>query len=222
MGVGRESSLGKNEVAVYCENCGLQIFPERPRCTRCGKAPTQQFVQLIALAVLLLTIVGNSLTGWLLLPKLAASHPWHFLFRGWLWADREGAQYGWMPVAAALLAWEYFVWRKVRKKKATAPKVKGWVSRKILTFVLAAGFAPILPWWIPVGQPPEKTLAAISRYPGLPCAVSWSAILIVAVVLCLKTETRDLLLGNGKVLSAISVSMLAIFLTLTLVGWSFT
>jgi len=102
------------------------------------------------------------------------------------------------------------------------PKVKSWFSRKVLTFVLAAGFAPILPWWLPAGQPSDKTLAALARYPGLPCAVSWTAILIVAVVLCLKAETRDLLLGRGKVLTGVSLGMLTLFLALTLLGWSRT
>ena len=207
---------------MYCENCGLQIFPEKQCCTRCGKAPTQLFVQLFALALLLVTIVGNSVAGWYLLPRLAATHPSHFLFRAWLWLDFESAQYGWMPLAAALLAWEYLVWRKIRKKKQTLPKIKSWLSRKVLTFVLAAGFAPILPWWIPVGKPSDKTLAALARYPGLPCVVSWSAILFVAIVLCLRPETRDLLLGRGKALSALSLCALAIFLTLTLWSWSLT
>ncbi len=206
---------------MYCENCGLQIFPEKPVCTRCGKAPIHEFIQFFALAILLLTIVANSLAGWFLLPRLAATHPSHSLFRAWLWMDQETTQYGWMPLAAALLAWEFFVWSKIRKKK-TAPKIKRWVSRKILTFVLAAGFAPILPWWLPAGQPPDKTLAALARYPGLPCAISWGAILMVAVVLCIKAETRELLLGKGKVLSAVSVGILMIFLALTLVGWSLT
>lgn len=206
---------------MYCENCGLQIFPEKQTCTRCGKVPTQQFVQLVALAVLLLTIIGNSIAGWLLLPKLAAIHPRSFLFRAWLWSDVEAAKYGWMPVATALLAWEFFVWRKFRKKKAM-PKIKGWFSRKVLTFVLAAGFAPILPWWLPAGQPSDKTMALLTRYPGLPCAVSWTAILVVAVVLCMKAETRDLLLGRGKVLAGVSLGVLILFLALTLTGWSLT
>lgn len=207
---------------MYCQNCGLQIFPEKPRCTRCGSAPAQQSIQLLALAVLLLTVVGNALTSWLLLPKLAATHPQHLLFRAWLWTDVKSAQYGWMPLAAALLAWEWFVWRKVRKKRQTVPKIKGWISRKLLTFVLAAGFAPIVPWWIPIGQPSDKTLTALASYPGLPCAVSWTAILTVAIVLCLKADTRDMVLGRGKVLSLVSLGCLCVFIALTLVGWSFT
>jgi hypothetical protein len=206
---------------VYCEYCGLQIFPEKQTCTRCGKAPTRQFVQLSALAILLITVIGNTVAGWMLLPRLAATHPKMFLFRAWLWSDQESSRYGWVPLAAAILAWEFFVWRKVRKKKIV-PKVKSWFSRKVLTFVLAAGFAPILPWWLPMGQPSERTLSALGRYPGLPCAVSWSAILIVAVVLCLKAETRDLLLGRGKTLTGVSLGLLTIFLGLTLLGWAWT
>jgi hypothetical protein len=183
--------------------------------------PTQQFVQLSALAILLVAIIGNSVAGWMLLPKLAATHPRLLLFRTWLWSDQEFARYGWVPLAAALLAWEFFVWRKIRKKKI-APKIKSWFSRKVLTFVLAAGFAPILPWWLPAGQPSDKTLAVMGRYPGLPCAISWTAILIVAAVLCLKAETRDVLLGRGKVLTGVSLGVLTIFLALTLLGWAWT
>jgi hypothetical protein len=206
---------------VYCEHCGIKIFPERPVCTRCGRAPSHEWVQLLSLAVLLLATIGNSVAGLYLLPKLSATRPSVFFFRAWLWTDREGALYGWMPLAAALLLWEFFVWRKVRKTKPKpVTKIKSWVSRKILAFVLAAGFAPILPWWIPANQPSERTLATLARYPGLPCAVSWGGVLVVAVALCLKAETRDALLGRGKALSLVSLGALAVFLMLTLFGWS--
>jgi hypothetical protein len=178
-------------------------------------------MQFFALIMLLLAVVANSMAGWLLLPRIAATHPHHFFFRAWLWLDVEGALYGWMPIATALLAWEFFVWRKIRKNKPV-PKIKGWVSRKLLTFVLAAGFAPVLPWWIPAGQPSDKTLAALARYPGLPCAISWCAVLVVAAILCIKAETRDRLLGQGKILSLVSLGALALLLALTLLGWSRT
>lgn len=206
---------------MYCEHCGLKILPERPICTRCGKTPAYEWVQLMGLAVLLLAAIGNAVESWILLPKLAAAHPGGYFFRGWLWADREAGLYGWMPLAAALLAWEFHVWRKVRRAKPVA-KVRSWLSRKMLTFVLAAGFAPILPWWIPAGQPSEKTMTMLARYPGLPCGISWGAILIVATVLCCKGETRNLLLGRGKALSLISLGALAMFVALTLVGWALT
>jgi hypothetical protein len=204
---------------VYCEHCGLQIFPERPVCTRCGKAPAYEWIQLVSLAVLLLAVIGNSVAGVFLLPKLSAAHPATLFFRAWLWLDHQGARYGWMPLAAALLAWEFFVWRKFRRKKRET-KVKGWISRKILAFVLAAGFAPILPWWVPANQPSERTLATLAHYPGLPSAISWGGVLIVAIVLCVKGETRNCLLGKGKALSLISLGALALFLVCALLGWS--
>jgi len=178
-----------------------------------------EWIQLFGLAVLLLATLGNSVAGMFLLPKLSATHSSDLFFRGWLWADRESSLYGWMPLAVALLLWEFLVWRKIRKAKPVT-KIKGWVSRKILTFVLAAGFAPILPWWIPANQPSDKALAAISQYPGLPCAISWGGVLIVAVALCVKAETRDSLLGKGKTLALVSLGALTLFLTLTLFGWS--
>ena len=204
---------------MYCEHCGLKILPERPVCTGCGRAPSHEWIQLISLAILLLATIGNSVAGMFVLPKLSARHPSVLFFRGWLWADREGSLYGWMLLAATLLLWEFFVWRKVRKAKPVT-KIKGWVSRKILAFVLAAGFAPILPWWIPANQPSEKVLARFSQYPGLPLAISWGGVLIVAVVLCFKAESRDCLLGRGKALSLVSLSALALFIMLTLIGWS--
>jgi hypothetical protein len=204
---------------VYCEHCGLKIFPERPICTRCGIPPTHEWVQLISLAVLLIATIGNSVAAMFLLPKLSAAHPATFFFRSWLWLDRQSAVYGWMPLAASLLLWEFFVWRKFRRSKRET-KIKGWISRKILAFVLAAGFAPILPWWIPASQPSERTLAALAQYPGLPCAISWGGVLIVAIVLCVKAETRNCLLGKGKALSLVSLGALTLFLMFTLLGWS--
>lgn len=212
---------GEKRGAVYCEHCGLKIWPERPVCTRCGKTPAHEWIQLTSLAVLLLAAVGNAVAGWTVLPRLAAAHPHGYFFRGWLWMDHEAGLYGWMPLAAALLVWEFYVWRKVRRAKPVT-KMRSWLSRKLLSFVLAAGFAPILPWWIPAGQPSEKTMALLARYPGLPCAISWAAILIVAIALCCKAETRNLLLGNGKTLSLVSLAVLAMFVAFTLVGWSLT
>lgn len=206
---------------MYCEHCGLKIFPERPVCTRCGHQPSQDYMQLFSLAVLLIAVIANSVAGMFLLPKLLAAHPSSLFFRTWLWTDRESWSYGWMPLAVAILLWEFFVWRKIRKaKQKPVTKIKGWINRKILTFVLAAGFAPILPWWVPANQPSDKALAMLAQYPGLPCAISWGGVLLVAIVLCIKAETRNSLLGGGKTLSVISLGTLTMFVMFAMLGWS--
>jgi len=47
-------------------------------------------------------------------------------------------------------------------------------------------------------------------------------VLVVVVLLCIDAESRDHLLGHGKVLSVVSLSMLVLVLTMTIVGWAIT
>src|SRR5215475_11255306 len=118
---------------MYCEHCGLQIFPKHPNCTRCGESPTLHWFQLTSLLTLFLAVLCNSAIAMFLLPRFTSSHHGSLYFRIWLWLSEKSAAYGWVPVAVGLLAWDYFVRRKNKHK------VKGWVTRKLLTFVLVAG-----------------------------------------------------------------------------------
>jgi hypothetical protein len=170
----------------------------------------------MGLVTVLVAVLCNSILGLFLLPRLAEAHHARFLFRGWYWFDQKLALYGWVPLAVALLAWDYFVWKEAR------PKVKGWFTRKLLTFSLAAGVAPMIPWWIPAGQPSGQFLSLLSRHPGLPALLAWGVVLLVTVLLCVDRDSRDYLLGHGRVLSIVSTGMLFLVLTLTIVGWSLT
>jgi hypothetical protein len=201
---------------MYCEHCGLQIFPKHLTCSRCGEAPTFQLFQLFSLATLFLAVVCNTLLAWLLLPHFTAIRAHHagLYFRSWLWLTDKSAVYGWAPIAIGLLVWNYSIRRKNREK------IKGWLTGKLLSFVLVAGVTPVLPWWVPAGQPPQNFMSTIGRYPGLPSGLAWAAIALVIIILCSHGESRLALLGKGRVLSAVSLSCLFLFLTLTLVGWS--
>jgi hypothetical protein len=201
---------------VFCERCGLAFEPKQSLCGRCKVAATRHWFQLMSLITLLVAAVCNAAVGLLLLPRLVQGRHSHTLFRAWLWFDQKAALYGWIPLVLSLLAWDYLVW------KAARPKIKGWFTRKLLTFSLAAAVAPMLPWWIPAGQPPGEFLALIGKYPGVPCLLAWGAVVVVVVLLCINGETRDRLLGHGKALSLISVALLLLVLTLSLVGWSVT
>jgi len=170
----------------------------------------------MSLVTLLVAVLSNTVLGLFLLPRLAETHHGRLLFRSWYWFDQNAALYGWVPLAAGLLAWDYFIWKEAR------PKVKGWLTRKLLTFSLAAGVAPMIPWWIPAGQPPGEFLSMISRYQGLPAMLAWSVVLIVIIILCIDPESRDYLLGRGRTLSIVSTGVLVLVLTMTLIGWSLT
>ena len=206
---------------MYCEQCGFQIMPRRPSCTRCGAIPTQEWMQFIGVAIILVAVIADSLIGWYLLPRALALHPSRLLFRSWMWAFVHFSSYGWIPLALALLSWDYFVWRKVKITRPM-PKVRGWISRKMLSFVLAVGFAPILPWWIPAGQPSDHFMSFLASNAAIPSILSWSVVLLVTLLLCIRAETRNMILGRGRVLTLVSLGALILLISLTLVGWSAT
>ena len=202
---------------MFCDRCGLNFLPKQSVCTRCNTAATRHWFQLMSLMTLLMAVACNAMVALLLLPRLAlGAHSAYSaaLFRGWMWFDHKAALYGWAPIAAGLLAWDYLVWKEAR------PKVRGWFTRKLLTLSLAAGVAPILPWWIPAGAPPGQFLSMIGRYPGLPVLLAWGVVLVVLVLLCADAESRDYLLGHGKVLSVASMGLLILVLTMTMLGWA--
>jgi hypothetical protein len=201
---------------MFCERCGLQFLHAQSVCTRCGVAATRCWFQLMSLLTLMVAVGCNSLVVWFLVPRGVAGHPARMLFRAWLWLDEKGSLYGWVPLALGLLAWDHFVWRESR------PKIKGWITRKLLSFVLIGAVAPVLPWWIPAGQPPDSFLAGLAKHPGLPVILAWGIVILVITLLCINGETRDTLLGHGRVLSLVSVAVLLLVLTMTLVGWSIT
>jgi hypothetical protein len=199
---------------MFCERCGLNFLPRQSMCTRCGAASTRHWLQLTSLVTLMVAFTANRLVAIYLLPgRLAGPHA-PFLFRAWAWFDQKTALYGWVPLAVGLLAWDLLVWRHSR------PKVKGWVTRKLLTLALMAGIAPIIPWWLPADQPPKNFMTAINKYPGLPASVAWGVVVFVIALLCINAETRDSLLGHGKVLSLVSLGFLLLLVALTIAGWS--
>jgi len=170
----------------------------------------------MSLVTIFLAVLCNTLLGLYLLPQLAMASHGRSLFRAWWWFDQKAALYGWVPLAIGLLVWDYFIWKEAR------PKVKGWFTRKLLTFSLAAGVAPLLPWWIPAGQPPGQFLSMIGRHPGVPVLLAWSVVLVVVVLLCIDPESRDHLLGHGRTLSIVSTGLMLLVLSMMVVGWSLT
>jgi hypothetical protein len=201
---------------VFCERCGLNFLPRQSVCTRCKVSATRHWFQLMSLVTLTVAFACNALVSMMLLPRLVSGARPSVVFRAWLWFDYKAALYGWVPLAIGLLAWDFLVWKEAR------PRVKGWFTRKLLTFSLAAGVAPMLPWWVPAGQPPTQFLALISKYPGAPAGLAWAVVMVVVILLVSDAESRDYLLGHGKVLSLISVGALLLVLTLTIFGWTLT
>jgi len=163
----------------------------------------------------MLAFACNSLVAWFLLPRHAASHQGQLVFHTWFWLDDKIARYGWVPLAIGLLVWDFLVLRGSRR-----PKIRGWVTRKLLTFSLVAGVTPFIPTWVPAGQPSQNFLQTIRSHPGMPLALAWGVVVVVISLVCMEAETRDSLLGQGKVLSLVGLGTLCMLLGLTLWGWS--
>jgi hypothetical protein len=206
---------------LFCERCGLNFLPKQSVCTRCGDIATRHWLQLMSLTTLMVAVAANALLACFLLPRRMqghAGHPPSALFRDWWWVNDKIALYGWVPVAIALLAWDFLVWQV----SGTRPKVKRWVTRKILTFALLASAAPFVPSWLPAGQPSPNFLTTMRTHPGLPSALAWGVVVVVVTLLCINGETRDSLLGHGKVLSLVSLGILLLLMGLTIFGWAVT
>lgn len=205
--------------SFFCDRCGEEFEPKHRKCEACGAVPTRQWFQLMSLVTLFATVSCNSAVGILVLPRLVAAHRAGRLFQLWLWFDHKIVLYGWLPILFGLMTWDYFIWRRA-KLKGVRPKIKRWLTRKVLTLVVATAITPMIPWWIPAGQVPYQFLSLIGRYSGLPPALAWAAVAFVLALLCGHRQTRDSLLGHGKVLSVISLSALLAVLAVTLAGWS--
>jgi hypothetical protein len=199
---------------MFCERCGLNFLPRQSVCTRCGDVATRHWLQLVSLSTLMVAVAANALLACFLLPRRMQGHAASALFRDWRWANDKIALYGWVPETLGLLAWDFLVWQV----SGSRPKVKRWFTRKLLSFALLASVAPIVPAWLPAGQPAPNFMTAMRMHPGLPSTLAWGVILVVATLLCVNGETRDSLLGHGKVLSLVSLGILLLLLTLTIAG----
>lgn len=56
----------------------------------------------------------------------------------------------------------------------------------------------------------------------MPAMLAWSVVLLVIIILCIDPESRDYLLGHGRMLSIVSTGLMLVLLTMTIIGWSLT
>jgi len=219
------------EAHLFCENCGQQFLPVQSVCTRCRVTSTRHWYQLMSLVTLGVAAACNSAVALLVLARVDAGHLRRvavahegFAMRAWLWTDMKAAVYGWIPLALGLLAWDYFV-----RQEATgvmSEKIKGWLVRGLLIVAWVPGVAPLVPHWL---RPPAALMVSVAKLPRLPAIgaassltwlLPWAMVALAAAILCINAETRDSLLGHGRILSGISLMVLVMVLMLTLLSLS--
>ena len=223
--------ISVREADLFCENCGLQFLPVQSVCTRCRVTSTRHWYQLMSLVTLGVAAACNSAVALLVLARVDAGHLRRvavahegFAMRAWLWTDMKAAVYGWIPLALGLLAWDYFV-----RQEATgvmSEKIKGWLVRGLLIVAWVPGVAPLVPHWL---RPPAALMVSVAKLPRLPAMgvassftwlLPWAMVALAAAILCINAQTRDSLLGHGRILSGISLVVLVLVLMLTLLSLS--
>jgi len=200
---------------LFCEDCGLQFLPKESVCSRCGSVPTRQWLQLVSLLTLVVTFTCNSLVDLYLLRRLVAGNS-HFLsFRAWLWFNDGFSTYGWAAIAIFLLVWS--IW----SRQDWVKQITEWVTRGLLVLLLAGGAAAALLPHVP-GRRAAEIRAFLGRHHDAELLLPWGIVALVAGVLCLDSETRDSLLGRGRLSTLISAGILLVMLTMMLQAWSAT
>jgi hypothetical protein len=203
---------------VFCEQCGLQFLPMQSVCTRCGVTSTRHWFQLMSLVTVMIAVASNTLVAWLLLPRLPAGYQGRLAIRTWYWMDMKAAAFGWVPIGLGLLVWDYFFWQESRP--LMKERIKGWIVRLLLVIALVSGLAVSFPRWIRMPVAFAAAIAKVPRFPGVsvaPSMLPWVLIALAAALVCINSDTRDSLLGHGRVLSSVSLGLLLLVLTMTLV-----
>ncbi|MFY9529981.1 MAG: hypothetical protein WBC04_24740 [Candidatus Acidiferrales bacterium] len=174
--------------------------------------PTRYWLQLVGLVILAIAIVSNCLSALSLIPRLTGgqqSWPFHY----WLRFNDVMSSYGWVGAAVGVLVWSFLIRRGYRVQK------REWSARLLLLLLLLAGFAAAPLPWRPAGPTPHVH-AVLQSHPGLGPGLAWGLIALVVIPLCLDAETRDSLLGHGRILSVVSLGMLLLVVAITLAGLS--
>jgi len=198
---------------LFCERCGLLLYPRQSVCSRCGATATRHWLQLIGFGALTVAIGCNSLVALYFLPRFITGHGPSLLFRAWLWFNDKVSLYGWVTVALALLTWGF--WPRPGCQQEKEARVARW----LLVLLLLAGMAATLLPWLPATLAGDIR-AAIENHPGLTPSLAWGTVALAVGILCLNAETRDSLIGEGKALSLVGLGLVLLMLVMVLLGWS--
>jgi hypothetical protein len=195
---------------VFCERCGQAFLANESVCARCHSAPTRQWLQLVGLASLAMAFLSNAALSFLPHP---GPHPRSRVLSAWLRLNDEVFLYGWIIAAVALLVWSFWI------RRGGSVKIREWWARSLMILLLTAGIVSLRHRPLP-GTIATLARAAIQDHPGLGSLLAWGMIVLVLGPLCMNSEIRDSLLGQGRILSLVALGMLLAVLSMALVGWS--
>jgi len=198
---------------IHCEQCG-QRMNGQSICSGCRTSPTRLWLQFASLGTLGVLTAYNYIFVLNLLSTLAPRGP---VASVWLNVSEFTWLYGWIVLGVYLPAWAYYGQRKYGY--SLEPGVRVGIGFVVILLIGAIA-RPLFPWmgWTRA----ERLGTSLDSHPELGIVVGWAVVALALVSICWNCESRDRLLGRGRGLALLALTVLCIILALSLLtAWRF-
>jgi len=171
-------------------------------------SPTRLWLQFVSLATLGILTAYNYI---FVLNFLPTRVPREYVASVWLNASEFAWLYGWIVLGVYLLAWAYYWWKKYGYSSETGVRV---AIGFIVILLIGPVVRPIFPWmgwtWA------EHLQSLLDSHPEQGIVMGWAVVALAFVSICCNCESRDRLLGKGKGIALLALTVLCIILGLSL------
>ncbi len=196
---------------MFCDRCGMQMLAMQSTCG-CGAVATRHWLQFVSLLTLMLAGGTNFFITLYVLPRFFAGVEHSAVVSAWLWTSEILSVYGWVLIAVALLIWAFW------PHHGYTPETPVRVAQGLLILALLVGIANTVFPMISAGWAAGVN-SFLSGYVGLILVLPWALVVLSLGGICVNAETRDFLLGTGKILSLVSLAVILTVITLSTLSW---
>jgi hypothetical protein len=192
---------------IHCEECGL-LMNGQSICSGCRASPTRLWLQFVSLGTLGVLTAYNYIFVLNFLPMRV---PREYVASVWLNVSEFAWLYGWIGLGVYLPTWAYYWRKKYGYSLETGVRVGiGFV----VILLIGAVARPIFLWMGWTWAEHLRTL--LDSQPENGIVIGWAVVALALVSICCNCESRDRLLGRGKGIALLALTVLCIILGLSL------
>ena len=137
--------------------------------------------------------------------------PREYVASVWLNVSEFAWLYGWIVLGVYLPAWAFYWWKKYGYSLETGVRVGIGLVVMLLIGAVARPIFPRMGWtWA------ERLRTWFDSHPERGIVVGWAVVALALVSICSNCESRDRLLGRGKGLALLALTVLCIILAFSL------
>ena len=197
---------------MFCDKCGLQMLAVQSTCG-CGAVATRHWLQFVSILTLLLAGATNFFVVRSVVPAFLGDAPPSLFVSAWVGTSEFLSVYGWIVLAVALLVWAFW------PHHGYTPETPVRIGQGLLILALLSGVTGVIfPF---IGADWAKGVNDfLAGNPGVIPTLNWSLVVLALGGICYNAETRDFLLGTGKILSMVSLGVLSLVIILSIATWA--